>query len=302
MSIPGADADAEDRHHTRESLHYDSDNHPLPPLLELPSSEDEGQPDTEDIYHRNTKKTSAHPQANVARPSASRTVIPGAGADEKKDGHHAKEGLKCGRLPMEAIHKAQLLGEHTTQEAQAIVDGYGKTLLSIMTDAGLMTKATWAESVWNLHQAWYASSNPKTSGGMCLIFVLLVNSDLIIESIKEYYGHQMKHYEGHKDEEEYPQLWAEICAFWSESISGTKDLSSKVMVGWVMSCRDAFTQAICLTLSSSFIHSLLKSLCRHTCDAMLRVFMCLDVLFTAEMMKLHAKLRVSSLAPPYVPN
>ena len=134
MSIPGADADAKDRHHTRESLHFDSGNHPLPLLLELSSSEDEGQPDTEDIYHRNTKKMSAHPQANVARPSASRTVIPGAGADEKKDGHYAKESLKHGRLPMEAIHKAQLLGEHTTQEAQAIADGYSKTLLSIIHD------------------------------------------------------------------------------------------------------------------------------------------------------------------------
>lgn len=137
---------------------------------------------------------------------------------------------------------------------------------------------------------------------MCLVFVLLVNSDLIIESIKEYYGCQMKHYEGHKDKEEYLQLWVEIRAFWSESISGTKDLSSKAMVRQVMSCRDAFTQAVCLTLSSSFIHSLLKSLCRHTCGAMLRVFMYLDALFTAEMTKLHTKLRVSLLAPPYVPN
>ncbi|KAI5994772.1 hypothetical protein EDD15DRAFT_2366292 [Pisolithus albus] len=44
----------------------------------------------------------------------------------------------------------------------------------------------------------------------------------------DYYRHQAKHYEEHKDEEEYPQLWAEICMFWNENISGMKDTSSKV--------------------------------------------------------------------------
>ncbi|KAI6040996.1 hypothetical protein EDC04DRAFT_2602038 [Pisolithus marmoratus] len=62
--------------------------------------------------------------------------------------------------------------------------------------------------------------------------------------MKDYYSRQMKHYEDHKDEEEFPQLWAEICMFWSESISSSKDTSSKVMVGQVMACRDSFTQAV----------------------------------------------------------
>ncbi|KAI6106462.1 hypothetical protein EDD16DRAFT_1713400 [Pisolithus croceorrhizus] len=128
---------------------------------------------------------------------------------------------------MEAICQAQVLGMCTTQEAQAIADKYSKTLISIMTAAGLTSKATWAESVWNLHQAWYAHANPKASG----------------EHMKDYYSHQSKHYKDHKDEEEYPQLWAEICMFWSESISGMKDTSSKVMVGQVMACRDSFMQA-----------------------------------------------------------
>ncbi|KAI6099278.1 hypothetical protein EDD16DRAFT_1520799 [Pisolithus croceorrhizus] len=83
-----------------------------------------------------------------------------------------------------------------------------------MTSTGLTSKATQAELVWNLHQAWYAHANPKASG----------------EHMKDYYSHQAKHYEDHKDEEEYPQLWAEIHMFWSESISGTKDTSSKAMV------------------------------------------------------------------------
>ncbi|KAI6111079.1 hypothetical protein F5141DRAFT_1214576 [Pisolithus sp. B1] len=145
-----------------------------------------------------------------------------------EDGEESSVNLKCGRLPMEAIHQVQTLGMHTTQEAQAIADKYGKTLISIMTAAGLISKATQAELVWNPHQAWYAHANPKASR----------------EHMKDYYSHQAKHYEDHKDEEKYPQLWAEIHMFWSESISGTKDTSSKVMVGQVMACGDSFTQAV----------------------------------------------------------
>jgi len=68
---------------------------------------------------------------------------------------------------MEAITEAQALGMSTTQEAQAIGDKHGKMLVLIMTAAGLTTKATWAKSVWNKHQAWYAHTNPKASQGKC---------------------------------------------------------------------------------------------------------------------------------------
>ncbi|KIK24188.1 hypothetical protein PISMIDRAFT_99060, partial [Pisolithus microcarpus 441] len=133
-----------------------------------------------------------------------------------------------GRLPLVAIKKAQELGMHTTREAQAIADEYSKTLVSIMAAAGLMMRATWVESIWNMHQAWYVGTNPKTSD----------------KNMKDHYCHQMRHYESHKDEEEFPNLWVEICKFWSESIGGTKDVSSKAMVGQLMTCRDSFTQAV----------------------------------------------------------
>ncbi|KAI6137006.1 hypothetical protein F5141DRAFT_1059934 [Pisolithus sp. B1] len=103
---------------------------------------------------------------------------------------------------------------------------YGKTLASIMAAAGLMTKATKAESVWNMHQAWH----------------VLLGPDSVIEDMKDYHCCQMKHYESHKDEEDYLDLWAEICKFQSKSISGSNDMSSKGMVGQLMTCRDSFTQ------------------------------------------------------------
>ncbi|KAI6010660.1 hypothetical protein F5J12DRAFT_781679 [Pisolithus orientalis] len=101
----------------------------------------------------------------------------------------------------------------TTQEAQAIADEYGKTLVLIVATTGLTTKATWAESVWNIHWAWYASTNPKLSN----------------KSMNDYCSHQMKHYESHKDEGEHPELWVKIQKFWNESINSTKDMSLKVM-------------------------------------------------------------------------
>ncbi|KAI5991080.1 hypothetical protein F5J12DRAFT_786413 [Pisolithus orientalis] len=67
-----------------------------------------------------------------------------------------------------------------------------------MAAAGLTTKATHAESVWNMHQAWYAHTNPKASA----------------EETKDYYRCHTKHYEDHKDEDKHPQLWAEIQKYW----------------------------------------------------------------------------------------
>ncbi|KIN92738.1 hypothetical protein M404DRAFT_36770 [Pisolithus tinctorius Marx 270] len=162
---------------------YDLDTHLSTPPLDFPSSEDTA--DTEDTGELRKHKIYLY--------SAQ------------------------GRLPIDALQKAQALSAHTTQEAQAIADEYGKTLVSIMAAAGLTTKATWAESVWNIHQAWYASTNPKLSD----------------ESMNDYYSRQMKHYESHKDEGEHPELWAKIWKFWNESINGTKDMSSKEMVSQV---------------------------------------------------------------------
>ncbi|KAI6095310.1 hypothetical protein EV401DRAFT_1896095 [Pisolithus croceorrhizus] len=185
------------------SGNYDADYHSSTPPLECSSSEDEG-----------------------------------ADTDNDNRPEESSVNLKHGRLPMEAICQVQALRMHTTQEAQAIANKYGKTLISIMTAAGLTSKATWAELVWNLHQAWYVHANPKASG----------------EYMKDYYSCQAKHYDHHKDEEEYPQLWAEIHMFWSESISGMKDTSSKVMVGQVMACRDTFTQAVQMWCNVEGIH------------------------------------------------
>ncbi|KAI6019757.1 hypothetical protein F5J12DRAFT_780852 [Pisolithus orientalis] len=164
--------------------------------------------DTEDTGKlRKCKGKSTHILPKVGRHSES----------DKEDGLAAGNGpptLRHGRLPIDALQKAQVLSVCTTQEAQAIANEYGKTLVSIMADAGLTTKATQAESVWNIHQAWYVSANPKLSN----------------ESVNDYYSHQMKHYESHKDEGEHPELWAKIWKFWNESINGTKDMSLKVMV------------------------------------------------------------------------
>ncbi|KAI6007913.1 hypothetical protein EDC04DRAFT_2611221 [Pisolithus marmoratus] len=201
---------------TRQEIHngnYDFDHHPSTPPLEFPaSSEDEDAiADIEDNSQK-TKRKYAHPLTDVSQ-ATSRTVDEGVDTDDAGGTEERSLNLKCGRLPMEAIHQAQALGMCTTQEAQAIADKYRKTLISIMTAAGLTSKATWAESAWNMHQAWYVHTNPKASR----------------EHMKDYYSHQMKHYKDHKDEEEFPQLWAEICMFWSESISGSKDTSSKAM-------------------------------------------------------------------------
>ncbi|KAI6097073.1 hypothetical protein F5141DRAFT_1220326 [Pisolithus sp. B1] len=198
---------------------YDIDTHPSP--LDFPTSSEDTMDIEDTIKYRKPKRKS-----NCVLTMASEA--PDSDQEDEPGMESNLYACRCGRLPSAAIKKAQELGMCTAQEAQAIVDEYGKTLASIMATAGLMTKATWVESVWNMHQAWYAGTNPKTSD----------------ENLKDYYYCQMKHYESHKDEEEFPDLWVEIQKFWSESISSTKDMSSKAMVCQLMTCRDSFTQAV----------------------------------------------------------
>ncbi|KAI6119182.1 hypothetical protein EDD16DRAFT_1706870 [Pisolithus croceorrhizus] len=197
---------------------YDIDAHPSTPLDFPTSSEDTMDTEDADQYRKSKKSsrilTTASKDSDLAQEDA-------LGVQSKLQAH------RCGRLPLAAIKKAQALGMRTAREAQAIADEYGKTLASIMAAAGLTTKATRAESVWNMHQAWYAATDPKLSE----------------EDMKDYHCRQMKHYESHKDEEEFPDLWVEIRKFWSESISGSNDMSLKGMVGRLMTCRDTFTQA-----------------------------------------------------------
>ncbi|KAI6102030.1 hypothetical protein EDD16DRAFT_1716190 [Pisolithus croceorrhizus] len=204
----GPTGSAADKSNHREILagNYDIDTHPSTPLEFPTSSEDTTDTKDADQYIKDSDL-------------AQEDVL---GVQSKLQAH------RCSRLPLAAIKKAQALGMCTAQEAQAIADEYGKTLVSIMAAVGLMTKATQVQSVWNMHQAWYAATDPKLSD----------------EDMKDYHCCQMKHYESHKDKEDFPDLWAEVCKFWSESISGSNNISLKGMVGQLMTCRDSFTQAV----------------------------------------------------------
>ncbi|KIO02052.1 hypothetical protein M404DRAFT_28036 [Pisolithus tinctorius Marx 270] len=174
-SASDSDWSADQRHNlkhkqTLREIHagnYDTDNHPSTPPLPSPSSseEEDGAADTEG--DTDSSVTRRHREAKGKSRALANT------SSEDKDGPSDTGDLPNG-LEMTRMHgkpkrqhhafcKAQALGMHTTQEAQAIADEYGKTLGSIMAAAGLTTKATHAESVWNMHQAWYAHTNPKVS-------------------------------------------------------------------------------------------------------------------------------------------
>ncbi|KAI6015721.1 hypothetical protein BKA83DRAFT_4546287 [Pisolithus microcarpus] len=77
-----------------------------------------------------------------------------------------------------------------------------------------------------------------------------------LETMKDYHTCQMQHYEEHKDEENHDQLWVEIHESWKEGLTGAKDISSKAMVGQVMTCKDAFTQAAQMWCNVKGIHVL----------------------------------------------
>ncbi|KAI6040995.1 hypothetical protein EDC04DRAFT_2602037 [Pisolithus marmoratus] len=174
---------------TRREFHngnYDFDHHPSTPPLEFPSSsEDEDAiTDIEDNSPK-TKRKYACPLTEVGMSQATlRTVDEGVDTDGAGGTEERSLNLKCGRLPMEAIHEVQALGMRTMQEAQVIADKYGKMLVSIMSAAGLTSKATWVESVWNMHQAW-----PTIELESLILYpVPSLNQDYSLREISANYG------------------------------------------------------------------------------------------------------------------
>ena len=94
-----------------------------------------------------TKKAGhrSHPQINVAKLSRTARDI----HINKDVPAQGVQSLKPGRIPAKLTEKAKTFGLHVNKEAQRLADQYGKSLASVMTAAGLSTKATQNESIWN---------------------------------------------------------------------------------------------------------------------------------------------------------
>jgi hypothetical protein len=86
--------------------------------------------------------------------------------DEDRSTKHDKGSAKKGRLPQEAVSKAQELGRKTVAAAEAIGKEYGKSARTILIEAGLARKAIRKESTWNQHQAWYGTAFPASEERM----------------------------------------------------------------------------------------------------------------------------------------
>ena len=139
----------DERHHCRmEHLqeqhlasNYHTENHSPTPPLDFPTSLDEDE-DNECIdinEDRNKKaKNCLGPSKKVVRP-----LRIARGADTDQDvAEQVTPSLKPGRIHNELVQKGKVFGLLITEEAQHLADEYDKSLVTIMTAAGLSTKAT----------------------------------------------------------------------------------------------------------------------------------------------------------------
>ncbi|KAG1848657.1 hypothetical protein F4604DRAFT_1935228 [Suillus subluteus] len=133
------------------------------------------------------------------------------------------DSLLSGRLPQEAIDKAVALGDKTVAEVEKIAKEYGKSTCTILIQAGLAVKTTWADNSWNMYQAWYKMKYPKSS-------------DMSTNDWKQM---QCDHWLKDSDQRENPELWKEVREFWDGSSRITEE-SSKVLYNCVMAVHDAF--------------------------------------------------------------
>jgi hypothetical protein len=77
--------------------------------------------------------------------------------------HHRR-----GPLPDEACREAHELGDQVMADIKALAVKYGKPVQCILEEAGLKKIATRAEQRWNLHQKWYAFTQPRSESGESL--------------------------------------------------------------------------------------------------------------------------------------
>jgi hypothetical protein len=86
----------------------------------------------------------------------------GKDEDEDRSTKHDKGSAKKGRLPQEAVSKVQELGQKTVAAVEVIGKEYGKSVRTILIEAGLARKAICKESTWNQHQVWYGTAFPAS--------------------------------------------------------------------------------------------------------------------------------------------
>ncbi|KAG2065154.1 hypothetical protein BDR04DRAFT_1161744 [Suillus decipiens] len=113
-----------------------------------------------------------------------------------------KGPAKKGRLPLEAVSKAQELGARV-----------------ILIEAGLAMKAMRKESPWNQHQTWFKTFSPPSQEHMYIP----------LRDIKAWKEKQAAHYKAHPYKDpKHAALWQKIQEYWNDSLAGaTEDLTSR---------------------------------------------------------------------------
>ncbi|KAI6015957.1 hypothetical protein EDC04DRAFT_2608636 [Pisolithus marmoratus] len=120
--------------------------HPTPHILDTvthPSHEGVSM-DGQDIDDQDATDADTEDNLDNGLAEGSDSDCIGQGFIDKEDGSGVDEQPQ--------IHKPEIANE------------YGKSLRLIMIAAGLTMKATQAELIWNMHQAWYAGTHSKQSG------------------------------------------------------------------------------------------------------------------------------------------
>ncbi|KAG1882377.1 hypothetical protein F4604DRAFT_1921545 [Suillus subluteus] len=150
--------------------------------------------------------------------------------DQEVNEDKSDEGpAKKGRLPLEAVLKAQELGRTTVEAAKALGKEYGKSARVILIEAGLVTKATRKESPWNQHQMWFKTFSPPSEG----------------QDIKAWKEEQAAHYKAHPYKDpKHTVLWQKIQEYWDGCVTGaTEDLMSQSASSLMLHVRDDFSKA-----------------------------------------------------------
>ncbi|KIJ04422.1 hypothetical protein PAXINDRAFT_22290, partial [Paxillus involutus ATCC 200175] len=142
-------------------------------------------------------------------------------SDQEAVGRKSKKGP----LSKEALAECEEFGREMEERATTLAKKFGKKTRSIFAAASLSTSASRKESIWNMHQSWFFTTQGQND-----------------EDVDRLRARQKEHYEVLRDSEEGEEKWDIMCQYYIETAAGVES-GPKSSVGRVMAARDAFAKS-----------------------------------------------------------
>ncbi|KIJ07840.1 hypothetical protein PAXINDRAFT_18993 [Paxillus involutus ATCC 200175] len=143
-------------------------------------------------------------------------------SDQEAVGRKLKKGL----LSKEALAECEEFGCEMEERTTTLAKKFGKKTQSIFAAASLSMSVSRKESIWNMHQSWFFTTQGQND-----------------EDVDQLRARQKEHYKVLCDSEEGEKKWDIMCQYYIETAAGVES-GPKSSVGRVMATQDVFAKSV----------------------------------------------------------